>query len=232
MDKKLLAYVDSAFPRDVKRAIPLVRTAHHAFLDAESLVPQPKRQKKRRNTATGGLHLTSDVFVEGPNGSGKSTLIEALRKIGLPSVHTGGPKRNLSELLSSCRRVSRRGRPRVIDRMPMISEIVYDRALGRKPKMNHKELIKKIGPLNAPLVIYCRVPLKDMTPIHRGTTHPADHASELKRHTADLVRQYDLLISRLSARGLIRVVIHNYVESTTPLDVIDTLRLAKILCAD
>ncbi len=236
-DKKLIAYADAVFPvaKDAeapRHAVPLARRVLLASRGDDPMVTPPEWQKTPRNASRGGPSLSASVFVEGPNGSGKSSLIEALRKAGLPSIHTGGPKRDERELLSSCRSVASRRRPTVIDRMPMISEIVYDRALGRTAKVDHKELIRRIEKLGDPVVVYCRVPLGNTPPVHGGATHPPEHALAIKKHARDLARHYDLLLSELSARGLIRLVIHNHVESTTADDVLNTLISSGDVCAD
>lgn len=177
------------------------------------------------------MKLRNSVYLEGPNGGGKSTLLASLVELGLPSDHSGGPKKDADEVFDVLRRVEAANA--VVDRYPLISEVAYDRALKREPNVPHASLYMSY-PVEPPLVIYCR-PSTDVLFAHEphdGETHPPEHRAQIVENRRRLVQTYDELMMELSSELLIRLVLYDWTSGVKPGKLVDVMRAAGDLCVD
>lgn len=185
--------------------------------------------------------LTRHVVIEGPNGGGKTTLVQVLKTIGLPHLHTGGPKNSAGEILEKMNEVCRTA-PSIVERIPAISQVVYDRACEREEHCPPKQVWRmlawqdldnvrptlgnvKPNPLFRPVVIYCRPSHKRLmdASLHNGATHSPGHITEIQTNRMRVIGTYDRLISELSARGYIRPIFYDWEAGTTPQAVVTAL---------
>lgn len=90
------------------------------------------------------------IVLEGPDLSGKSTVGQKLSDItGLAVFHHGKRPKTIEELK---RRVASIHDNVIYDRHPAISELIYSKALNRKPLATETELLKLV---DEQLIVFC-----------------------------------------------------------------------------
>lgn len=146
------------------------------------------------------------IIVEGPDGAGKTTLLKKLEfYLNKPSYHTGGPVASKAMFLKKLQEAEHRMGSHLLDRTPHISEPIYARASSRRTFVPEHELHERLRRHN-PVVIYCR--LSSMASMFRNIdrrkkAHKSpEHLAEVMRSYKSIVEDYDLVMSRLPAKGI------------------------------
>lgn len=154
------------------------------------------------------MPLRCNVIFEGPNGSGKSTLArEFARVVGQDVVSTGGPKLSRAELAKACERHTTLDAPAVFDRIPMISQPVYDDALDRRKFMPQIELDNYLHRMSRPIVVLC-VP-SSAPEVGDSPNRDAAHTADAKARWANIAEEYRRTLNRLSAEGRVRLLTYD-----------------------
>ena len=108
------------------------------------------------------------IVIEGPDGCGKSFLVRRLVEFypGLRPYHSGGPPDSQMGLMLRMLRIQRvideTPSAIVLDRVPMISELVYGPVMRDELRMPRKESLLYLAALH-PVVVYCKIPPQDAT---------------------------------------------------------------------
>lgn len=79
------------------------------------------------------------IACEGADGHGKTTLAHKLSEIlGIPYYHSGG-RQDKSTLAALEDVISKSPQGLIVDRFPIISEVIYSNVLKREPTINHAD---------------------------------------------------------------------------------------------
>lgn len=150
------------------------------------------------------------VVFEGPDGSGKTSFAEAFAKArGFSIMHMGGPPQTELELLDRVRQQINAARhPIVFDRTPLLSEMVYGKALRGKPAID-QQWMRNLHLFD--LLVYCR-PSDSTILLHHHETKPhkpTKHVEEVRMELKNICFFYDQLIHQILEEEIIPVVILN-----------------------
>jgi hypothetical protein len=137
------------------------------------------------------------IICEGPDQGGKTTLAAKLAdRLRLPLSHSGGPCRSQLDALNRIRKIMDDQTPRVMDRIPCISERIYGPVLRQIDYFHDSDFLRQIKCLTYAPVIYCRPPLKYLLDIKaRGEHDTPEHIEPLKKHALECVTRYDELMA-------------------------------------
>jgi len=155
------------------------------------------------------------LAVEGPDGSGKTTFLSTLVSSDLQWEHfalwhSGGPVRGSGDFLQRMKYIYQHDAI-IVDRLPLISEVVYCRALHKPFPVPEDTFLKHL--LNVdPIVVYCRLDsaeemLERMLP---GKLHKsAEYYATLRENHPRIVEAYDRLIAEIEDANIL-VIRHNW----------------------
>lgn len=156
--------------------------------------------------------LQSPLIVEGPNRSGKTRLTRALFDLyGFKNVvHTGGPKRSPEEMNQACKHYAADyGPDTILDRIPMISQLAYDRALRRVPVVPPDFARAHWGLMKPPVfVVMCLPPVTTLEQGWRNEdamqspNRDPDHSNAARSNVHELHDAYvrEMLIAQVHYR--------------------------------
>ena len=143
------------------------------------------------------------IIAEGPDGAGKSTLVERLEKdLGRRVIHSGGPPANIAEWRSKIALVVANQRsPVIFDRVPHISEQVYNQLYPERPAFDPPYFLTNELIALRPVVVYCRLPsvtaMMNSMEFKLKAHKPQDHIDRVLANYPRLVETYDHLIAEL-----------------------------------
>tara|TARA_R110000751_G_scaffold64574_4_gene132626 strand:- start:6229 stop:6750 length:522 start_codon:yes stop_codon:yes gene_type:complete len=148
------------------------------------------------------------VIIEGPDGSGKTTLIPKLAKdLGYEIYYSGGPKdiRNMIRVLAELENMALANETYICDRVPWVSEIVYNDSLKRENILPQKVYMEY---LNLPQkMIYCSLNssnkmLKKMSREYKAHK-PKEHLSAVIKNHNLICENYELIMGYIETfRGI------------------------------
>lgn len=154
------------------------------------------------------------LAVEGPDGAGKTTFVADFLKVlpddKTPVWHSGGPVATAPDFQ---RRMSfvRSHSKLIVDRLPLISELVYCTALNKPFLVPPHDLWRSLVALN-PVVVYCRLEDVDqmLQNMIRGKPHKSEkYYEELRTNYPRIVNEYDQLMNKLLVAG-VQVFFYNW----------------------
>lgn len=152
------------------------------------------------------------IILEGPDGSGKSTLAETLaEETGYEVYHSGNPK-TAEELVANstkCEELIAKG-DIIIDRLPVISEIVYSTAFDREVRMKVDGKITELTktPGEKWMLVYCNPDLLDPK---TGKAHKTQEWQDKVKGSLELIRDlYDQIIGHVAELYKDQVIQYDY----------------------
>jgi hypothetical protein len=178
------------------------------------------------------MKLTQPIILEGPDGSGKSHLFKTMTEVwGLPSSgHDGAAPKSKKEALQRLDETMRQG-PKVRDRIPAISDIVYSQALGREmflPRATYEMWLKDSNPF----VIYCRPPTEVILrqDIKVKPYKSAEFCEMIHKARPRIIKTYDEVVSDI--RRVCTVWSYDWTNSKDLSGLLYFLRKTGAVCAD
>lgn len=138
------------------------------------------------------------LVIEGADCMGKTTLVGQLQQaLKWPSLHTGGPKTD-EQLEQSMRRVEELTSNYLVDRLPLLSEIVY-RPITRGltvPEEMQLQFLDRISELD-PVVVVCRTRIIPNIVAEERPHKSLEYWAKVKEGYPGIVARYDTLVDRL-----------------------------------
>lgn len=96
------------------------------------------------------------IIVIGMDNTGKTTLVEDLKRIlQVGSIKSTGPNRSRSEMTSEIFDNLANENVIILERFPIVEELIYGKILRNNPKFEFSDLIR-VNEMYHPLFIYCR----------------------------------------------------------------------------
>jgi hypothetical protein len=173
--------------------------------------------------------------LEGPDGGGKTTLGQRLvERYGLVLYHSGGPTADAHDVRARMDLYLLKQAQWMWDRISPISERVYPEAVSdRRSWVDERELDRPLA-LTVPAVVYCRPPLDVVlrTPSAAKAHKPQEFTEQVIKRRSDVVELYDAVMSKLAAKGLIRLMFYDRTVDDTARMVFAALEDGGVLCAD
>lgn len=130
------------------------------------------------------------IILEGVDNSGKSTLASALANSLLCSIQSSeGPPKYKGEINERIARYVKFGST-IFDRHPIVSNPIYDVALGREPEPIHSGLIQQFTDIK-PIFVYCDPNGRGLTGYqHNWLTETPDHVQGIRNNYDTLLTLY------------------------------------------
>ena len=154
------------------------------------------------------------IILEGPDNSGKSTLAKALsQKFNIPISHSGGPTDDIKELIQRTEAILLNSdSPCIRDRIPIISDSIYGRALHRPTPFMGEVLDKYLARLFKchPVIILC---WPSENTLLKGEHQPGmfdtvEHHAAVEGARKDIAQKY------LELFGIIPHYVYNWEEKS------------------
>jgi adenylate kinase family enzyme len=125
------------------------------------------------------------IILEGADGCGKSTLAEILSaRFKLEIYHSGRPQTE-SELYDTIYEIKSQKENKIIDRVPWISDVVYNNALKRQHRIPESIMYTFIE--ESDIVIWCNPSLAVLN-IKEGKGHKPEHYMDQVKTNSDVLR--------------------------------------------
>lgn len=163
------------------------------------------------------------IIAEGPDGGGKTTLLaEIAKQSGRTPFHPGSPPKDRQMLLARFEQALGHNDNALLDRLPMISELVYRPALEGRHISAPSEVwsyIDRLQQLRHPLFVYCRPPdstvIGNIYTVQQQKTHkPQQLTDRIARQIHWILKFYDEVMVKALEHGL-TVIPYNF-ETRTP----------------
>lgn len=139
---------------------------------------------------------------------------------GFATWHSGGPVHGEADFRERLDYISSH-EALIVDRLPLISEVVYCRALGKPFPIPEAEILKLLLEED-PIVVYCRLDSVErmLERMLAGKPHkPPEYYASVRANYPAIVAQYDALISKLEHAGF-TIILQNWErEKSTELSV-------------
>lgn len=139
------------------------------------------------------------IIIEGPDGGGKSTLGLYLEERYKVKLYHAGNTVTKKAVQKAVQIIMEDGRL-LLDRCPVISEIIYGRVIRTDSKVTESEMQYYFDwmKLNA-MIIYCRPSIRTLenTKLVEKSHKTMDHINEVSSNIRKLIHFYDLFINWL-----------------------------------
>lgn len=116
------------------------------------------------------------IIIEGPDNAGKTTLCEKLSKrLNVPIEHSGGPGKSKQEMQHRINEMFvRRNYACIRDRIPIISDYIYSKSMGRESLFDDNNISQYLSDLlcKHPVIIFC----------WPGERHLFESSHEMSKH--------------------------------------------------